>query len=42
LTVLDGAVDGLFLGRYVHDPANLVTVLDEAARLASIRSVGRL
>jgi triosephosphate isomerase len=41
LTVLDGAVDGLFLGRYVHDPANLVTVLDEAANLASVRSVRR-
>jgi triosephosphate isomerase len=42
LTALDGAVDGLFLGRYVHDPANLVTVLDEAAKLASVRPVGRL
>ncbi|RKR76543.1 triose-phosphate isomerase family protein [Frondihabitans australicus] len=27
------AVDGLFLGRFAHDPANVATVLDEAAAL---------
>ncbi|MFC7619489.1 triose-phosphate isomerase family protein [Microlunatus sp. GCM10028923] len=30
---LDGTVDGLFLGRFAHDPAALATVLDEAAAL---------
>ncbi|WP_100443985.1 triose-phosphate isomerase family protein [Glycomyces xiaoerkulensis] len=29
LTELDGAVDGLFLGRFAHDPRTLSSVLDE-------------
>ncbi|WP_238005420.1 triose-phosphate isomerase family protein [Dactylosporangium sp. AC04546] len=33
LSRLDGAVDGLFLGRFAHDPAALAGVLDEADRL---------
>lgn len=31
---LDGAVDGLFLGRSAHDPAVLESVLDEAGAMA--------
>jgi len=31
LTALGGAVDGIFLGRYAHDPRALAAVLDEAA-----------
>ena len=31
LTELDGAVDGLFLGRFGHDPSALAAVIDEAA-----------
>jgi triosephosphate isomerase len=38
LAELDGAVDGLFLGRFAHDPDALATVLDEAAELAAIRA----
>lgn len=38
---LDGAVDGLFLGRFAHDPANLLAVIDEAAALAAARAGGR-
>jgi triosephosphate isomerase (TIM) len=34
LSSLDGAVDGLFLGRFAHDPAALASVLDEASALA--------
>lgn len=34
LTRLGDAVDGLFLGRYAHDPDSLVSVLDEAAALS--------
>lgn len=30
-----GAVDGLFLGRFAHDPAALAAVIDEAAALGS-------
>lgn len=30
LTALDGSVDGLFLGRFAHDPAAFAAVLDEA------------
>ncbi|KRE31377.1 triose-phosphate isomerase family protein [Agromyces sp. Soil535] len=37
LAALDGAVDGLFLGRFAHDPAALATVLDEAGALAALR-----
>lgn len=33
LTRLGGDIDGLFLGRFVHDPAALATVLGEAADL---------
>lgn len=29
LTRLDGAADGLFLGRFAHDPANVEAILDE-------------
>ncbi|MET1019046.1 MAG: triose-phosphate isomerase family protein [Microterricola sp.] len=35
LTRLDGSVDGLFLGRFAHDPAALRRVLDEAATLVA-------
>lgn len=34
LTTLGDAVDGLFLGRFAHDPAALAAVLDEAGALA--------
>ena len=34
LTELGDSVDGLFLGRFAHDPDALVRVLDEAAALA--------
>ena len=37
ITALGDAVDGVFLGRFAHDPAALVTVLDEAAELAARR-----
>ncbi|MFE5672951.1 triose-phosphate isomerase family protein [Agromyces sp. NPDC056523] len=37
LTELGDAVDGLFLGRFAHDPAALADVLDEAAALADRR-----
>lgn len=37
LARLDGAVDGLFLGRFAHDPAAFGRVLDEAAELAASR-----
>lgn len=33
LTALGDVVDGLFLGRFVHDPRNVAAVLDEAAAL---------
>jgi len=39
LTALGDAVDGVFLGRFAHDPAALVTVLDEAAALAARRTL---
>jgi triosephosphate isomerase len=38
LTTLGEAVDGLFLGRFAHDPAALASVLDEAATLADRRA----
>jgi triosephosphate isomerase len=38
LTRLGDAVDGLFLGRFAHDPAALADVLDEAAALAGRRA----
>jgi triosephosphate isomerase (TIM) len=38
LTILGDAVDGLFLGRFAHDPAALASVLDEAATLADRRA----
>ncbi|MDQ0577696.1 triose-phosphate isomerase family protein [Agromyces albus] len=38
LTRLGEAVDGLFLGRFAHDPAALADVLDEAAALADRRA----
>lgn len=40
LTRLDGAVDGLFLGRFAHDPSALRLVLDEAQALADDRAQG--
>ncbi|PJJ71522.1 triosephosphate isomerase [Diaminobutyricimonas aerilata] len=33
LTELAGATDGLFLGRFAHDPAALEAILDEALRI---------
>lgn len=39
LASLDGAVDGLFLGRFAHDPAAFASVLDEAAELAAREAV---
>lgn len=38
LTALGGSVDGVFLGRFAHDPDALVSVLDEAAALAGVRA----
>lgn len=38
LTALGDAVDGVFLGRFAHDPDALTTVLDEAATLADRRA----
>lgn len=40
LTALGDSVDGVFLGRFAHDPAALITVLDEAAALAAGRQSG--
>lgn len=34
--VESGAVDGLFLGRFAHDPDALLSVVDEAAALATV------
>jgi L-erythrulose 1-phosphate isomerase len=34
LTRLQSGVDGLFLGRFAHDPSAVATILDEAADLA--------
>jgi triosephosphate isomerase (TIM) len=34
LTQLQSGVDGLFLGRFAHDPSAVATILDEAADLA--------
>ena len=39
VTALGDAVDGLFLGRFAHDPAGLESVLDEAAVLALERVI---
>jgi triosephosphate isomerase len=39
LTELGADVDGLFLGRFAHDPESLGRVLDEAAELAAVRTV---
>jgi triosephosphate isomerase len=41
VTTLGDAVDGLFLGRFAHDPDALVAVLDEASALASARTEAR-
>jgi triosephosphate isomerase len=35
LTELDGQVDGLFLGRFAHDPLAFGSILDEAAQLCA-------
>lgn len=35
LTALGDAVDGVFLGRFAHDPAALATVLDEATAVSA-------
>jgi triosephosphate isomerase len=40
LTALGDAVDGVFLGRFAHDPDALVSVLDEASALARRRVAG--
>ncbi|MBC7724954.1 MAG: triosephosphate isomerase [Burkholderiaceae bacterium] len=40
LTELCGDADGLFLGRFAHDPDALGRVLDEAAELAVARETG--
>lgn len=40
LTALGDAVDGVFLGRFAHDPDALVSVLDEASALAGSRAAG--
>jgi len=40
LTALGDAVDGLFLGRFAHDPVALESVLDEAAVLEIARAEG--
>lgn len=40
LTRLAGSVDGLFLGRFAHDPDALAAVLDEASALAAARTTG--
>jgi triosephosphate isomerase len=40
LTQIGDAADGLFLGRFAHDPLSLETVLDEAAVLAIARAEG--
>ncbi|WP_210480129.1 triose-phosphate isomerase family protein [Naasia sp. SYSU D00948] len=39
LGTLGDSVDGLFLGRFAHDPAAFAAVLDEAAELAARREV---
>lgn len=39
LTELGDTVDGLFLGRFAHDPEALRTVLDEASALATHKSL---
>lgn len=33
LSALGNSLDGLFLGRFVHDPAAFATIVDEAARM---------
>ena len=35
LTELNDAVDGLFLGRFAHDPSAVAMILDEVVELAS-------
>lgn len=40
LTVLGDDVDGLFLGRFAHDPDAFTAVVDEAAALAECRRAG--
>jgi triosephosphate isomerase len=35
LSLIAGSVDGLFLGRFAHDPAALAAVLEEAAELSA-------
>lgn len=38
LTTLGQDVDGLFLGRFAHDPDAFIDVIDEAAELAAMRA----
>ena len=38
LTEISNAVDGVFLGRFAHDPAAIVQILDEVHALASATS----
>jgi triosephosphate isomerase len=40
LTAIGDAVDGLFLGRFAHDPAAVEAVLDEVAALADAQGAG--
>lgn len=37
LSALEGSVDGLFLGRFAHDPASFARILGEAEPLAAAR-----
>lgn len=39
LTELDGRVNGMFLGRFVHNPENLIKILDEVLALQAPLSV---
>jgi len=39
LSRLEASVDGLFLGRFAHDPAALAQMVDEAAALLARESV---
>lgn len=41
ITTLGDAVDGVFLGRFAHEPDALIAVLDEAADLAAQRHAAR-
>lgn len=38
LTSLGGAVSGLFLGRFAHDPAAVASILDEVVAMSEVRA----